>query len=738
MNVHPGYALAMAGASSQPLPSPWTEHIAPTGFLYYYNPLTAESTYNRPISLSFAHLGKPTKPKKKKEKPAKKTRIEASVWYRVLTNRGNVFYFNEEKRESTWDVPGDIASAVEAMEKMELEEPTEDPTLGVKRKEREEDDEGRAGKRPKREEDEEMDEEAWQRQLAEEMAEEQADDPMDAEPPEPEPEPIPTMPLEEATRLFKTILQEAQINPMHPWDTTLPLLTSSPEYSRLEHSLPLSSQRDIFEEYCKELIAARKAQGSSTKEKAAVDAKEAYHQLLKDTVTSTRTTYTQFRQQVKKERRFYSFGRDEKEREREFRNYLKELGEQKKNERKKAEEAFVTMLKESKTLRSGPPKKWAEAKKEFQKDSRYDPVGSSTLREELYDAYVKSLGEGSEAVGTSTGASNALQSADTAPAKLDEEEKKRRREKAVREREERVRSEKERTAQQNARSRAGLNQEEAELAFNSLLIDAIRDPTVSFQSALSYLSADPRFTSITQTSTLSQQRLSALFNAHIARLQEKGGSALHTLFGSYAPGLDVRWENLPAEAKASIAGSAAAKRLGLDGRVSLRPPTNTQKDRSRARSDDSMDETGGGGYEYPALRDEFESWQRRRFSEARVAFDAMLAENAFVEFWGRVGKMGLTDQEEKARLGKMVFADEGAAGAANAVEEEEEGEEGEGGGGKRDLQALAKGVDVGEVEKVLKRDKRYIVFDYMPQERERWLTDHLRGLSAPKASVHVG
>ena len=227
---------------------------------------------------------------------------------------------------------------------------------------------------------------------------------------------------------------------------------------------------------------------------------------------------------------------------------------------------------------------------------------------------------------------------------------------------------------------------------------------------------------------MSQARLNNLFQAHITRLQEKGNTALHALFESHAPGLDVKWEDLTADVKASIAGSAIAKRLGLDGQVSTRPSRRDQRDRrdykrGHDRSpDDSMDDDEGQAYEYPSLRNEFETWQRRRFTAARSAFDTMLSENAFVEFWGRVGKMGLTDQDEKARLGKVVFADENAAGTgAMEVDEEEDGMEGEGGGGKRDLQTLAKGVDVKKVERVLKRDKRFIVFDYIPEEREQWL-----------------
>lgn len=90
------------------------------------------------------------------------------------------------------------------------------------------------------------------------------------------------------------------------------------------------------------------------------------------------------------------------------------------------------------------------------------------------------------------------------------------------------------------------------------------------------------------------------------------------------------------------------------------------------------------GFGVETLEHEFGKWQRERTHEARNAFDEMLAENSFVEFWGRLGKIG----------------GEGVDGGVKADEMEED--EGEGGGGKVDMKALAKNVDVGEVEKVLR------------------------------------
>jgi transcription elongation regulator 1 len=217
-----------------------------------------------------------------------------------------------------------------------------------------------------------------------------------------------------------------------------------------------------------------------------------------------------------------------------------------------------------------------------------------------------------------------------------------------------------------------------------------------------------------------QSRLQYLFNSYIGRLQSKGASALYTLFESYAPGLDKKWSDLKPGEKESLGKSGVAKKLGLDTKIRTASRSSRRHD-SRGSDGDRTDEDDGEAYEYPSLRAEFEKWQRERYSEARTAFDTMLSENAFVEFWGRVGKMGVVDDEEKQRLGKTVFADETAGSTAAAVDPEDLLAEGEGGGGKADLQALAKGVDVKEVTRVLRGDKRFIVFDYMPAEREKWV-----------------
>lgn len=122
------------------------------------------------------------------------------------------------------------------------------------------------------------------------------------------------------------MLREKDINPLHPWDTSLPKFISDPRYVLLPS---VTTRRDAFDEYCKE--RARELRELGIKKAPEIsDPKEEFDRLLKEEVKSTRTSWTDFRRTWKKDRRFYGCGRDDREREKRFRDYLKELGNSKK------------------------------------------------------------------------------------------------------------------------------------------------------------------------------------------------------------------------------------------------------------------------------------------------------------------------------------------------------------------------------------------------------------------------
>lgn len=119
----------------------------------------------------------------------------------------------------------------------------------------------------------------------------------------------------------QTLLREKNINPLHPWDTSLPLFISDPRYVLLPS---VSARREAFDEYCRD--RARELRQSKVKQEKE-DPKEEFERLLREEVKSTRTSWSDFRRTWKKDRRFYGWGRDEREREKRFREFLKELGE---------------------------------------------------------------------------------------------------------------------------------------------------------------------------------------------------------------------------------------------------------------------------------------------------------------------------------------------------------------------------------------------------------------------------
>lgn len=179
----------------------------------------------------------------------------------------------------------------------------------------------------------------------------------------------------------------------------------------------------------------------------------------------------------------------------------------------------------------------------------------------------------------------------------------------------------------------------------------------------------PRFSS--SPLPIAQKR--ALFHRHIAHLREKYLSALHALFNSYSPLLSSTYTDLTKEQRASLDKALPSVKLGL-----------------------TCDSRDGN------MRREWESWQAQRTQDARAAFQALLEENAFVDFWGKVGKLEIGDTERAQGDSKLV------AVADEDLEMGEMGGQGGGGGdddeveGGRDLKTLAKGIGEEQIERVLK------------------------------------
>ena len=128
----------------------------------------------------------------------------------------------------------------------------------------------------------------------------------------------------------------------------------------------------------------------------------------------------------------------------------------------KAEADFFTLLREKDVLKIGT--QWKDVKRTLSDDPRYDAVGSSSLREELFNTFIKA----NETTAAQTPSLSMEVDTPAAPAEdatSKEQKRKERQERAVREREEKIRAERDRVEADIHKSKMGLTREEGELQF---------------------------------------------------------------------------------------------------------------------------------------------------------------------------------------------------------------------------------------------------------------------------------
>ena len=151
-------------------------------------------------------------------------------------------------------------------------------------------------------------------------------------------------------------------------------------------------------------------------------------------------------------------------------------------------------------------------------------------------------------------------------------------------------------------------------------MDAVRDPSVSWDEVAPGLSNDPRF----NLPGLTPQFRLHLFRTHIEQLSSKRLGSLESVFAAITPRLDASFDQV-------------LPKLTEDALVQRH------------------------GYSDAKLEDLYITWQRKAKLQARDDLLAMLKENAYVEFWGRLSKEasekrvaeGIPEDEETAEADQV-------------------------------------------------------------------------------------
>ena len=129
---------------------------------------------------------------------------------------------------------------------------------------------------------------------------------------------------------------------------------------------------------------------------------------------------------------------------------------------RKAEKDFFTLLRENNASEKST---WKDFKRKISSDPRYEAVGSSSLREELFNTFLKvNTGDSSTSRPSASSSHSPEKKAEDGPEEV-ERKKREKRERALREREQQVKADLSRVGAQIERSRAGLNKEEDERDF---------------------------------------------------------------------------------------------------------------------------------------------------------------------------------------------------------------------------------------------------------------------------------
>lgn len=526
------------------------------------------------------------------ERPREKVPIPGTNgWLRVTTTHDHVFYAQKKTKRSSWTIPEEIREQVVAFERSLGIEPEEDEAPESVP------DEAPHPKRLRTESPEEPSTEPTEENEAEPAAE------TEAEPP------APALSFEQGKAQYMAMLTSLngtpnEINPMAPWDRELPKFVREPAYLALP---TLQDREDVFNEWCKYRLREKRAMAQSA------STEEAFEQLLRKQVASTRTTFEAFHDAFKNDSRYTQFVQSSSRARAEhlFHRWLAELGEKKRKLAQEAEQAFLALLQATFSPRdvlreagvSLPLDKesalqvWSSAKKApgLASDPRYEAAGGATRRFELFVQWL-------EGAGPST----------VAPRRSAEE----RRAHALQQRAAQVHEAQRRHAHEARYAQSEATAAQQVQAFEQLLVDAVRDPWLPWEDAQGLL-ARP-----TET-TLDVARQHALFEEHMERLRSKRRDQLAKLFQKHAqdargvPLLDRGADDILPLVRADEAyqQSALPRFVGEDAGVHRVPVP-------------------------ISLESEFRAWDAWRQAQAREAFQRMLEENAFVDFWGRLRQAG--------------------------------------------------------------------------------------------------
>ncbi|KAJ1982669.1 hypothetical protein H4R35_000192 [Dimargaris xerosporica] len=453
--------------------SAWTEHRAPDGRVYYYNPTTKQSIWERPSNQ--AAPSRPTAAPSESDKPQIATKIPGTTWKLVTTTQGREYYYNTATKTSVWQVPDSIAEDVARFTNSAKSPPFAlapssppvlaelEPVSGTEMTEADIDFQLAMM--------DEMDEAMGtpSEPTAARMAVESTDTTAHEHSPS-----LPTLTDEQRTERYKSLLNELNVSPFALWEQMEPKLAQDPRFSLVQ---PAKRRKELFDAYCHDKAAQRRASAKPTP----TDPTEAYKQLLREKVDG-KMTWIQFKVRAQRDKRF-GLVKSAKEREKLFNHHVRSLSNCSDQAR---QDAFLALLRQSKDLHSRSS--WRRTREHLANEPAFRALESDKTKESLFRTYTASLSSS-----RSRSRSPASRQQLREHARDAHNVRHQREEASLRQRAREVQRERSFHLRQADRERDRMERDEAIRTFEAWLVDAVRDHTMTWTDTKAMLQRDPRW-----------------------------------------------------------------------------------------------------------------------------------------------------------------------------------------------------------------------------------------------------
>ncbi|KFD69869.1 hypothetical protein M514_06116, partial [Trichuris suis] len=337
------------------------------------------------------------------------------------------------------------------------------------------------------------------------------------------------IPLEVRTGQFKQMLQEKDVSAFSTWEKELHKIVFDPRYLLLTSK----ERKTVFDEYVKERADVER----NERKKKLKEARDSFQQLLEEAEITYKTAYDDFASKYAKDSRFKAI---EKSRDREtlFDDYIRALRIKEREEKQalqaKLKSEFIELLKEQPNVKKRS--RWSEVKKTISQDARYRQVESSSMREDWFRDYCKSLPSDN----------SDDEEEEARKERLKAKERKIREEVAQKAREKEVAAELESQMKERSKEIERHVMQESEENFKALLADLIKATDQSWRDCKKRLRKDSRWET---ADMLDRHQKEKLFDEHIRQLEMKQREAFLQLLEETA---DINFSTTWKEAKKMI------------------------------------------------------------------------------------------------------------------------------------------------------------------------------------------